>query len=366
MAWDDIDRSLIVPGLNTRSSNEVSFGFYLDEFSRALDERRNMIKSGGAASLGLEFGKGMIFNQTFSDRFRALISGYKSLWDDNSFYSSLVLSNPANESNFRINDADIIALITQEVWDIFSDPAAFLIKDLYTAAVINAMYTFYQNTGIILKSVGLSDTPTQNIPTFAVTGTSYNYDMMQNIGELDDPYGSVLAGTSFILTSNNQSPTLVDINYQARRSVISNVFFVWTAAENNNATSYDGSECFLLSKDLDDNILSMAYTPLFVVTNNAIFATDKDNIPYTTEFPLVDGGDVDILETFWAPKSSGQTVNGTKKEFYFRGSGPTGPKGLRDSRGDLTFYSELQQFSINIPNKIFVDINNAGLEFFIP
>lgn len=364
MGWDAIEFDLIVPGMITTGPATVSFGLYLDEFSRALDERRNMIEPGGATPLDLKFGAGMIDNNVFADNFRKLIQGYKNLWDSRAYYSSDVLIDPANASDYEITDDDIIAIITQEVWDLFSDPFFNSILDLYTAAVINAMYTFYENTRVVGSGVGISDTIVQNFPTFTATGASYNYDTDQNIGEIDDSYLVVLGGATVSLTDNNQGGSIVTMSYSATRNPVPPVSFIWIAAKDGNGSSYDGSECTLLAKDLDGGVLSMNYTPAFVVSRNAVFGFDKPVTPYTSEFPFVESAQ-DAVTIFWAPKETAQTAEGSVQVFYFKPSGPVSSLALKDGSSEPDFYSENQILNIDIPNGVFIDLNNPGLEFVI-
>ena len=365
MGWGDIDFAFIIPGAATAAS-EVSFALYLNTFSEALDERINMTDRGTPTLLGITFTAGENDNADFATRFRALITGYKDLWDDHIYYENTVLTDPANFATYEITDADIIALITQEVWDVFDNPAGFSITDIYTAAVLNAMYTFYLNTGVLSQDPPFpsrSNTPTQNVPTFKFTGTSYNYDANENVGAVNEAYASVLLGSPWTLTDNNQSPSLLSIFFTGRRTT-SGGGARWSTAFNNNAISHDGSECFLLAKDLDDNILSMDYTPLFQLNRNVIQSTGFADIQYTAEFPLTLAGGSILIP--WADKGTSQTANGTRKLYHFRPSGPTGPLTLRDETITPAFFSETQSLSMDLPGVFFIDVNNSALEFFIP
>ena len=161
MSWDDIDFNLLVPGMLTYNLkepvNQVSFEEYLSQFSRALDERWNMVSTDlvNFPIPNIQFEVGEIRTEAFWDKFKDLISGYRQLWfgfgvgrRGFDYYSEDVLTDPVNFANYLLTDAQLEAAMGAEAWDIFSDfnlaPRPF--RQLWKASIFQAMFTVYEFT----------------------------------------------------------------------------------------------------------------------------------------------------------------------------------------------------------------------------
>ena len=96
MRWDDIDFDIIQKGMITNGPALVSFTEYLNTFSRAYDERWNLILINfGSVNLPqITFSVNQIRSQTgnaqFYDNFRQLIRNYSRLWFRGDYYTSEV------------------------------------------------------------------------------------------------------------------------------------------------------------------------------------------------------------------------------------------------------------------------------------
>ena len=131
MSWDDIDFNRIVKGMFTYNKENpitaVSFEEYLSQFSRALDERWNMVSTDlvGFPIPNIQFEVGEYRAEAFWDKFKDLINGYRQLWfgfnvsrgREFKYYSEEVLTDPVNFNDYLLTDALLENAIGQEAWD---------------------------------------------------------------------------------------------------------------------------------------------------------------------------------------------------------------------------------------------------------
>lgn len=369
MAWADIDFNLIIPGMITQGDNLVSFADYLNEFSTALDERSNMVQRGTPTLLNITFEKGEISNDIFEEKIRDLISGYSDLWFDYTYYSSGVLTDPADPATYEIIDADLELAVGAEAWDILQNYPTMTIGQMYKASIFQAFYTIYENTGVVRQnSTSADDTPLQNVPTIEVSSRSDMYRMIENDGAVGESYSTLLSNTPWALYNTAQNFDITTIGYRARRRKFGASDYVWRISEFSINRSQDGIYIKLLSKDLLGNVLNMDFTQAVLLDDNYKEYNYPPAAPsylkYEASLPLVKTGDPSELINY-SRISRTQEADGTSDKYQYQGINPHTPQALQDETLDPSEYAERQELDMEFNDEHFIDINNSSLEFYI-
>ena len=368
MAWVDIDFNLMIPGMITQGDNLVSFADYLNEFSTALDERSNMVQRGTPTLLNITFEKGEISNEIFEEKIRDLIGGYSDLWFDYTYYSSGVLTNPADPATYEITAADLELAVGAEAWDILQNYPTMTIGQMYKASIFQAFYTIYENTGVVRQnSTSADDTPLQNVPTIEVSSRSDMYRMAQNDGAVGESYSTLLSNTPWVLYNTAQNFDIATISYRAKRRLAAGDY-VWRISEFSLNRSQDGLYIKLLSKDLLGNVLNMDFSQAVLLDENCIEYNYPLNpssyLKYEASLPLVKPTDSNELINY-ARFSRTQEVDGTSDKYQYQGINPHTPQALQDESLDQNAYTERQGLDMEFNDEHFIDINNSALEFYI-
>ena len=376
MAWEDIDFDLIVPGMITRGPALVSFAEYLTQFSRALDEKQNMVQTGTPVLSEIPFEVNEIRNEgTFFNNFRALIEGYRVLWYSSVFYDSAVLTDATNYPDYLITDALLEVALGPEAWEILNDHSTMSNQDIFKASILNGFYVIYLNTKVINKTPGsTSDTITQNRPTIRRSD-----GMFENIADPDEVQGApseayssvrddILSGISENDTTRLNSDNTFAFTYLAQRREIGSPTFEWKIGYAEFGTTKDKMIIDYLYKDLDDNVLSMNAVPLFEMTANIVSwenltVPDSGTRAFDTTWPEWDGSGTDPYEVI-EPQTVA-TGTSTVQTFYYNDTGGADfwqPQDLEQDGNVEEFYTELQQLIFKPPTDfIFVELNNPDL-----
>lgn len=396
MSWDDIDFDLIVPGMITKGPAIVSFSEYLNTFSRALDERLNMLILTPVGSYpelpNITFEVGEIRTQNgvndsdFWTKLKDMIAEYYLMWSDRLWYTSELMTDPVNHADYLLDDNDLIAIITQETFDILADVQNKIPLEYFTADVINALYEIYKltlYTRVALREAsgdtsGLyfwgSSTLNQTEGLNNMTGQAGSDENFLSFGTanfearseyLADRAANVFPfGTRFITdqsTSFQRKEKLVEGEDED----------VWSG---NYAQAWDLVNIYSRYRDLDDVLLEMEVNASCNVFRNFKgFRTDEFDPttiyydPYDSNFPQINPSESSILfnsdDLLGSPS---QAANGTKRVWSGNDSQPIPTPVLSSAGPPGEFFTEQQQFIVELSDDIATNINNAALEFFIP
>lgn len=392
MGWDAIDFNLIVPGMITNGPAQASFAGYLNTFSKALDERLNMLIETPDGSypelpnISFEVGEirsGNSFNDDFWEKLQDLINGYYHLWTRGGWYTADIMTDPINYTDYLLEDADLIAVIGQETYDIMDNILLSERLEYFTANVINAMYEIYKLTLYIRPSVNVL----QFVGNEAVWGAS-SIDWFENVffasgGNFNEPEpgfsaANGIARLRFSSEFNdpeftNRSNDIISIDMQIRAEHQTGEEPEWEVAYIQDAC---GITMYTRFRDLDDNLLDMEVAPtMFVLKNYKQRQVDSDPPefvgPHSSAFnqvnpldPAIEYNAIALLTATlhqqefgttsgWAP--NGGTINN-----------PTLPKSASTGGVDEgQSIQEFEEFDVSFSTSVATNINNPGLEFFI-
>lgn len=389
MAWDDIDFNLIQTGMVTKGhipdfirETQASFGFYMQQFATALDEKQNMVQIGTPVISGLIFEEGDITapgNGDFWTDFRTMIEGYSVIITSGAWYDDAVLTDVDNRDNYRFFTADFETAVGVEAWDILENHATMSNSELWKASIFQAFYTIYTMTKVINRTnVITSDAVTQNQPTPLATNGIYEYKATPGsvTGDRSETYASVLStilsGVAINSTVRASATDLHRWSFQATRTY-SNFFdeSTWSLSYLSGSETADFMQITYLFKDLDGNNLVMNAVPLFEILSNVTtyqyVGDDAVHAAYNTNFDLVRlVGDRYYAEI--APAEVSQ-IGGTVNKYYFNGGMGADipvPDTLHDETLDSAEFTQGQGFIIDRPIDFnFIELNNSALEFYI-
>jgi len=388
MSWDDIDFDLIVKGMITRGPAQVSFGEYMQQFSRALDERWNMITTDfvNFPIPNIQFETGEIRNDVFYDKFKELIEGYHGLWfgfgpgrrtEGRLYYDKGVLDDTSNSEDYRLTDDDLELAMGPEAWNIFDNIFLedFPFNETWKASIFQAFFIVYEFTNVRLYTRLEGNSAVQNTPVTLNFSGDY-YEAAAVPFSLGRNYADTLAALTWVLTNPvNPSNSIAFFSFLARGGV--RFGENWTIRPFNETATNDlrnknGLSVILQCKDLDDNILDMNYNSFSVMNSNEFTDNHTTNPtpPFTTEIISKKfNEDFDFLEFFDSVQietpidNISQTPDGTKQDYKVSGGSPLQPLDLIDTTAQIV--NNRQIFFISEPASHFVELNNSALEFFI-
>ncbi len=373
MGWDDIDFDFIIPGAAT-FAQQVAFGEYFNAFGVALDERQALIGDplNGIELSGIRFEAGEITNDVFYDKLRDMIEGYNDIWFNffNEFYEVGVLTDVLNPNDYLISDADLETAMGAEAYDILVNWDSMSNQQIFKASLFTGLYEFYKLTFYVKKSILKTDSNSivNNVPNYFTDAT---YEQGVGGGDSFEIYNEAL---NFAL--NDYTPTT-----PLRGN---NTFSAWIDTDQRRFSGvgndkwrveFEASQDYLaysvLSKDLDDVVLTMDYTigPLIVRDNRA---GDSSTVPttittYTNKYPLAS------LDNILAPTVIESTlqdnVRGSIQEQYIKGNKgadiPVLPPMANKTNTPPTSRTAFSDFLTFIPQISYIDLNNSALEFYI-
>lgn len=389
MAWTDIDFNLIIPGMITRGPASVSFADYLNEFSTALDERWNIVEetfNSAPTLFDIEFIQGEIRrpgDNDFWDKLRQLIGGYRDLWFDFNYYETGVLTDVLNAPDYLISDAELETAIGAEAFDILVNFATLSNQEIFKASIFQAFFIIYQQTEIIAKSTIIDTSSSdiyQNRPIIYRDALRYSWDSdigankYASYGAMTSAYAADVAATAITLGGSTPYINLLGVTRQSRSWNIIDEVGEWDLNDFGGPT-LDLIEINYLSKDLDDNVLTMEITPgkVDVFINKVADDTSgtSEERAYTSKYLFADfTGTDNVLHT--DDFSFSQDLSfGTIMSCSF-GDDPGNIPPFLDTPDNTSTPTEsgeggslLQSFRLDRPSTLFVNLNNSGLEFFI-
>lgn len=388
MGWEEIDLNKIQSGMitgggldeNENLLTEVSFADYLNVFSRALDERYNMVAiyplSTQLELPNITFEAGEIRNDTWWNKYKNLLESYWGIYRGSNWYKTEVLQgdNRANIADFLISDSDIIEQIGQVPFDILNNLNSVARYDMFRADVINALYILYEYLTLRLstKSVvrDFEDQQANRIQGFDFTN---NRDLLLRV------FGSGSGTTSSAAISDVYSPPDEGESKRNEYREVSGSIYVSlgtfsTGLDDENENPYranadyiNGNVSYLYSKDLEGNKLDMDYYPCnCIVEENYLYSRPQEGEdayifpPYEPDLPFVGFGfttDVGIVE----PIDISQTSEGTRHFYQFGDSNNLRwpPPPFPSSNGSIR-----GEYRVRFPEHL-IDVNNSALEFSI-
>mgnify|MGYP003660869652 FL=1 len=386
MAWTDIDFNKIVAGAITRGPAEVSFGKYLNEFARALDERYNVTEqtfTNPPIPPGVRFSTGDIRNSgVFIDDYRTMINGYLTLWNSRTWYERASLLDPLNYTDYNLTNTDLETAMGSNAYDLLINNATKSFQELWSADLLNGLYELYKLTEVkqatsthLIGGVVVYNTPTSYI----------NGQVVQSTGSGNSPSPSGTYSNAFsdylsdriIGISGVGTPTQIAIVSIGTTSTGISVSgnggnFEWDV----NWNGRDYLEVSLLSKDLDDNPVNidMVATNTMLDSNQVTddFSTGPElKYKYNSNFNEVATSDPQqIIE--YSEKS--RILDGTKGIIYEYYEYST-PSSLiypptydpQDTTNNEDLYGAKLEpsFEINKSSSYIIDVNNPALEYYI-
>ena len=392
MSWDDIDFALIVPGMITKGPAQASFADYLNQFSRALDERLNMLIETPDGSYpvlpNIEFEEGEIRTGTDADfwvKLKSMITGYYSLWSAYDWHSVELMTDPVNHADYLLEDSDLIAVITQETFDIIKDVNNSFVLEYFSAAVLNALYEIYKLT----QYTRVRSSTIRNEGEDVSWGSS-SINFLENKGVAggdSDPtddhlsFGAAngqaygLYGTDYAAAESNRGSRVVEITTGARRNVNGAGDDEWSMGYSQAA---NGLSLHSRYRDLNDVLLDMEINVYVAVVRNAKFVQQDFGVAvpygvYDSNFPQVKFNDpsVDANATSLFLDTNHQQPFGTVNTWAGNGGTYNNPALLKQvsvsnaNTPEGEQYLDTQFFDVALNNRIATNINNPGLEFFI-
>ncbi|MEE9352575.1 MAG: hypothetical protein V3U78_09965 [Thiotrichaceae bacterium] len=385
MSWDDIDFDLIVKGMITRGPAQVSFGEYMQTFSRALDERWNMVTTDlvNFPVPEIPFETNEIRADIFNLKFRDLIKGYRDLWfgfnagrDGFSYYSEVVLTDPTNSADYLFTDQELEDSMGEEAWDIFSDFATIdtrPLSEIWKASIFQAMFIVYEFTNVIGKGSTTDTVANQNRPTI-IDGSGDYYEAARVPFSSGRNYVDTLAALNWVQMASPRN-TIAFFGFDARGGDTPEN---WAIRPFNSSPfgvdpliNKTGLDVILQSKDLAGNILSMNYNSSSSLRSNQVddfvstFTPTSSNRKYNGDFDKLSfsGGFNNPIEIETPIDNVSQTPDGTKQEYKVSGGSPLEPLNLLSAAANSV--TSFQTFNIQSPIEHFIEINNSSLEFFI-
>ena len=372
MGWDDIDFAKVITGMITRGPSEDSMADYLNTFSLALDERLNILIASSSPTLpSITFESNEIRNDAFWDKYTDLLSGYWGMFDDYTWYNPAVLSDLDNYTDYLIEESDVISLLGSDVVDILKAPTSFSRFEIFTAEILNSLYSLYAYLNIRGGDVGRVDEEADFINN---TVLYIEEDLKYVVGgdsDFESPpynsYASALAGYNSN-KENNSEPMGSDVLY---------LFSRWDNNINSsNEYSVSGQRKqqpspSILCKKLDDTVLTMDVKVwgVRIDENYIISYVDQMSGPpnevergaYSTKYPTVYEDDGSVFTELIVENTSQDPVRGTVLLSYEFDNALQDPK-------ELPFYDDGVdgRLEARFPTKSFIDINNNSLEFHIP
>jgi len=382
MSWDEIDFDLIVPGMITRGPAEVSFAEYLQQFATAGDERQNLIGENPTIT-GLTFTAGEIRNTIFWDKYRALISQYRAImfgFDSGRrgsiYYEREVLTDTTNFSQYAI---DFQVLLGNDLFNKISNPNSFSNTELFTAEVLNGLYTIYQNTEIIGNTdviVTGKNSPVLNTPT-TIDNTGDYYEAIPETGAAGGTFTDLEPINWVSKPSNTLRATYAFFFFSASTQFGFGAQWRWstfgdTFADNPNdlIRNKNGIDIALEMRDLDNNILEMDFVGFGNMTAN-VFDPATVGAPSTAFNPnhAFKKFGQSVIKVEWEIVTTSHTAAGTTKSISVSEPSPIENRDMPDPSAGPVGKGSAQRLIIGIGqgnlNPIFIDLNNPALEFFI-
>ena len=380
MGWDEIDfETVLIQGMITggpEREDTVSFADYLNIFSRALDEKMNMLITSSVNTQptlpNIEFTPGNIRNTDFWDNYSDLINQYWLLWDDNKWYSEDIKSDRANFKDYELDDQYIIDLITQEVFNIISDVPNQPRYKLFRADVLAGIYTIYKEMRIVDRQRRRILNPTRQIRN-AMSQFSSN-----------DPVGILLAGSGFSTDTDGttEGEALQNFNDDFI-SVIETFgnypfyFLLYNNAYRENdhnfrfqQSIYNNSEFYYYAENLEGTRIDIdVYAYCTVVSNYRRTVINKGTptypIPGDNRFPQVNPGGSPIFSDIDPVSVDDSGATGLNYSYSLTSSKHNTYWPLPPMPGqDLS--SNWDTVRIDVVSLFFADINNPSLEFYNP
>jgi hypothetical protein len=375
MAWADIDFNLLIPGMITRGPSEVSFSDYLNAFSTALDERQALIGDilNQIIVSDIRFEVGEIRNTIFWDKLRDMIGGYNELWfhPDNTFYEVGVLTDTLNPNDYLISDTDLETAMGVDAYDILVNYSSMSNQEIFKAALFTGLYELLNLTFYVQKPVGKTNSSFiyENLPlyftddlTYDWVGASANNASNETYGEALADYNGSLAGTT---PPRGNLITSHFINEQDQRYVS-----IGDGHWKIDSSSRDYLAYSLLSKDLNDVVLSMDYAlgPLRVENNNTTDTSTGSSVQtaYTNRYPLVVDGSVEAA-AYIGSTLQDNTRGSIQESYIMESEGQDAPVlGVmtNKSNGDFNKRSRVEVWA-TIPIVSYIDLNNSALKYYI-
>ena len=411
MAWADIDFSKIVAGAITRGPAEVSFGEYLNEFAKALDEKLYIASR-------VNFEPRFIQNEirahnnfnglntyNFWPDYRSMIDGYYSLWNNYTWYKNDAFSDIINYEDYSYMNSDLINIIGQDTFDKISDESSYSNLELFTADVINSFYEIYKLTRNKTFNINISDSSNPSIPDNIVyidlskgnisgtgIGSRQSSDSTPSIPLCPDdpqlPDSSSDAHTNYVNNATDTPSAGIDI-------VSSSVNLRSEGGDSPNQWDYDanytaaqGRDLVLYFKDALGNVLDMTgYSSIlgdislnvkqdqYLYGNNNPVAPISHYAPYDANYNQIEVGDpserFDTLDFF---SSVSQESYGTVKKYTYSidyqepNANPplcfTADNAPPINDPWIRIYENKMFFDASM-NISLVDINNPALDYYI-
>ncbi len=386
MAWSDINFDNIITGAITGPAID-SFSLYLNEFSGALDERLNMLRSyqkGQSITLpNIQFTEKEIRNADFWERYRQLLEGFFEIWESAEWYESQIINDIVNSENYLIDETSLRSHISSEVFDILQDPYAFPVCRIWSADVLNGMYLLYQFLTIVLRSKTVSsnlDNQTINRVnvfrsqgelihvSFNGNGTGDSYSQAQS-NFLSSLNPSTLQNGNLNFTFKVDLVSAVDLDENDQGDLDEN-YLIQGDIQNN-------SEYYYLAKDLQGNTLNMNIYPFKVIVfDNYIKLTNfvNGNLtsiiegPYDPSIPVVENSSMTVFAAFESSETNFNIETGNHHTISFNTTRedtslallPISPPSGGDDGDGATRQAEFLPDSVG---SFLVDINNSALEY---
>lgn len=296
-------------------------------------------------------------------------------WDDGrrggrGYYTREVFDDPANSPLYLI-DFDVI--LGTDLFNKINNPNSFSNTELFTAEVLNGLYTIYQNTEIlhVIRDRFPLTNPLRNLPNITINSGDY-YESVPVVGAPNANFNDLLPLTwvkkvdTFINTIGyfGFSASLEFLGGGQNFRWITNPIFSFA---NPNLRNKNGLDITLEMRDLDSNILEMDFLTVGILGGNEFSFSFVQGVqgPYNADYPSKAFGGTSSTAIKILDVDVSHDAAGTTNKYSISGGSPleplplTFPEPFPDGRG------ESQGFSLVANTSTFIDLNNSALEFFI-
>jgi len=379
MSWDDIDFEILKPGMITRGPATVSFAEYLQQFATAGDERQNLIGENPTIS-GLIFSANEIRNNIFWDKYRALITQYRTIMfglhsgsrRSATYYERGVLIDTTHFEQYAI---DFEVLLGEDLFNKINNNSQFSNTELFTAEVLNGLYTIYQNTEILGNTdviVTGKNSPVLNTPTTIDNSGDY-YEAIPETGASGGTFTDLEPINWVSKPSNTLSATYAFFFFSALTN-----FSRWSTFGDNRADNPDdlirnknGIDVALEMRDLNNNILEMDFVGfgnMRSIEFDPTFSSSGLSTVFNTNYPFKHTS-TSTIKVDWEIVTTSHEATGTIKTISVSEPSPIQNRPMPDPSPSPVGEGSAQRFVIGLHqgnlNPIFIDLNNPALEFFI-